>query len=62
MYGLPALVSLSKHFGDQHLQRLSTKMTFFNRFQHPLAQPTVEKEKAATIVIDLDAMTGKKKL
>jgi len=36
-------------------------MTFFNRFQHPLAQPTVEKEKAATIVIDLDAMTGKKK-
>jgi len=35
-------------------------MTFFNRFQHPLAQPTVEKEKAVTIVIDLDAMTGKK--
>ena len=47
-------------FGDRHLRRLSTKMTFFNRFQHPLAQPTVEKEKAATIVIDLDAMTGKK--
>lgn len=47
-------------FGDRHLQRLSTKMTFFNRFQHPLAQPTVEKEKAVTIVIDLDAMTGKK--
>ena len=49
-------------FGDRHLQRLSTKMTFFNRFQHPLAQPTVEKEKAVTIVIDLDAMTEKKTL
>lgn len=48
-------------FRDRHPQRLSTKMTFFDRFQHPLAQPTVEKEKAATIVIDLDAMTGKKK-